>query len=245
MGVKELFGLHAISGSTTYFVEGLFTTFTQIGWKKDPKTNLPVLEKRIDPETKQEIITQVDDPTQPGAVILIDEVTALDPGKNFIFHQILAERKFFVRDANKTYYVAPRVMIMFAGNPKDPRYPGVNKMNLAFADRLGSIYLDALSMAQVQEYITKAYGDVLNADQIKFILDYVADMRDFIKSGSDPIGAELSMRSIKRMASFLAKGASYQDAVEYGFLNTYLAHDKEAYDAMRGHSASSVPGWKV
>ena len=234
LGVKELFGLPSISEGTSYFVEGLFTTFTQIGWKKVYET---------DPTTGKVTYKLVDDPDQPGAIILIDEVTALDPSKNFIFHQILAERKFFVRDANKTYYVAPRVMIMFAGNPKDPRYPGVGKMNLAFADRMGTILLEPLGIASIEKILRdekKGFGKLLKDEQFKFIISYVVKMRDFIKSGDEPLPAELSMRSIKRIASFMASGASRMQAVELGFLNTYVAHDKDTYEALRGHSVSIV-----
>lgn len=228
MGIKELFGLPSISGATSYFVEGLFTTFTQIGWKEVPN-----------PKKKGETML-VEDPTMPGAVILIDEVTALDPSKNFVFHQILAERKFFVRDANKTYYVAPKVMIMFAGNPYDPRYEGTAKMNLAFADRLGTIRMEALTVDEIKIIIEKEYGNTLKQGDIDFLMDYVRDMRDFIKTGQDPLPAEMSMRSIKRMAAFLAKGVDRYLAVQLGFLNTYIAHDKETFDALSAHSLSIV-----
>lgn len=231
MGIKELFGLASISEATSYFVEGLFTTFTQIGWK-----TIEVVNK----DTGKKEYKMVDDETQPGAVILIDEVTALDPSKNFIFHQILAERKFFVRDANKTYYVAPRVMIMFAGNPKDPRYPGVGKMNLAFADRMGTVILQPLGIDKIKEVLKRDYEGLLSKDDIEFIILYIAKMRDFIKSGEEPIPAELSLRSIRRIADFMAKGASKRTAVELGFLNTYIAHDKDTYDTLSGHSASLV-----
>ena len=227
MGVRELFGLPQITGATSYFVEGMFTTFTQIGHKFNPKTG-----------------EYEDNPEEPGAIILIDEVTALDPSKNFIFHQILAERRFFVRDANKTYKVSPKCIFMFAGNPKDPRYPGVGKMNLAFADRMGTLILEPLLLSEIEKIVKDNYvkPKLITSADLEFIIMYVEKMQDFIRNSPEPLPSELSMRSIKRIASFLSQGATRTEAVELGFLNTYTAFDKDTYDTLRGHSKSIVLG---
>lgn len=197
LSVNALFGSPRIINGTSYFVEGLFTTFTKI-----------------------------------PSLILIDEVTALDPSKNFVFHQILAERKFFVKEANKTYYMHPQCMIIFAGNPMNPRYPGVGKMNLAFADRMGTFVLEPLNIKEIRGLFE---ADVKRGDITKQELDklmsYTESIRDYIHK-TPSVKAEFSTRSLKRIVSFLSQKIDFRTAVEWAFINTYTAFDRATYDSL-------------
>ena len=170
--------------------------------------------------------------TQMPSLILIDEVTALDPTKNFVFHQILAERKFFVKEENHTFYLDPNCMVIFAGNPMNPRYPGVGKMNLAFGDRMATFVLEQMTIAEIRGLL-KSYVDkklVSQADLDK-LMQYTDAVRGHIKT-TPAIKAEFSMRSIRRFMDFLSVQIPPRQAIELAFINTYTAFDRATYDGL-------------
>ena len=170
--------------------------------------------------------------TQMPSLILIDEVTALDPTKNFVFHQILAERKFFVKEENHMFYLDPNCMIIFAGNPMNPRYPGVGKMNLAFGDRMATFVLEQMSIAEIRgllkPYVDKKLVEQADVDKLMQFTDAV---RGHIKT-TPTVKAEFSMRSIRRFMDFISEKVPPRQAMELAFINTYTAFDRATYEGL-------------
>ena len=81
---------------------------------------------------------------QAPSIILIDEVTALDPAKSFKLHQLLGDKEVLVKEANRgqgqLFKVHPKCFIILAGNPPNSgRYNGTNKANVALIDRPDAI----------------------------------------------------------------------------------------------------------
>jgi len=163
--------------------------------------------------------------TKIPSVILIDEVTALDPAKNFVFHQILAQRRFYVKDANETYDLHEDCFILFAGNPPNVKYTGLSKFNVAFADRMGTLIIDPLTQKQYRVILNK----MPQAD-FETLMRYHYECQSMIKQAN--LRAEFSLRSLRRIAGLLALGYSWRKSIDLGFLNGIQPFDKKAYDSL-------------
>lgn len=177
--------------------------------------------------------------TQIDAVILIDEVTALDPAKTFLFHQILASRRFFSKDAKeedgsegKRYDLNPDCLICFAGNP--PWYAGTQPLNLAFQDRLATVILDPLSQKDLMRLLTGKRGKEkfpnLTPKMVDSIIKMFFDVKNFIEKSEGKIRAIISNRGVEKIAALISDGYDPFNAVQLGFLNAVRSSNKKEAD---------------
>jgi len=160
------------------------------------------------------------------SIILIDEVTALDPAKNFVFHQILAQRKFYSKEANKSYKLHDDAYIMFAGNPPSLKYTGLNKFNIAFADRMGAIIVEPLERKELNQIFEKQ----IPKDKLEKLFDYYDMVRKMITE--QRLRAEFSLRSLRRIVGLIKYGYEFREAINYGFLNNIKPFEPVVYDAI-------------
>lgn len=167
---------------------------------------------------------------QQPSTILLDEITALDPGKNFMLHQLLQSREFFVKEANrgegKVYKLHPGVKLILACNPPTGKYPGTNRMNVALVDRPQVIWIEELSMSEVKEIIPA------HAHKEKLLL-YYNDSRKVIQAHN--IRTTFSLRGIKKILASLNAGMTLNTALHDGFLNGARATGgEEGYRVLLG-----------
>jgi hypothetical protein len=162
------------------------------------------------------------------SVILIDEVTALDPAKSFKLHQLLNSREVFVKEADrgrgKVYRAHPDCFIILAGNPPGARYGGVVKPNVALINRCVNVEVPELSVAEIGAIIPE------HAEKAA-ILRYYGEARTLIaKQG---YRTTFSVRNGKRLIGLLGLGFNLREALALAFLNeAKLTAGKDAAEAL-------------
>jgi len=167
--------------------------------------------------------------TQVPSVILLDEITATDPAMMFQFHQLLASKKLFVREAfgtGKEYKVHPDCWIVFAGNPPTAKYVGTTKLNWAFLSRLYAVEVLPPSKDEFEK--------ILNLDKKIFgkLYDYYEKFREGIKTNN--LRTSFSLREMKKIKILLDSGMDLETAINYAFINVVESQDIEAAKFFRG-----------
>ena len=162
------------------------------------------------------------------SVILIDEVTALDPAKSFKLHQLLNSREVFVKEADrgrgKVYRAHPECIIVLAGNPPGVRYGGVVKPNVALINRCINVEVSELSEAELR-------GIIPEHAEKENVLRYYGEARTLIAKQS--YRTTFSVRNGKRLVSLLENGFKLGEALALAFLNeAKLTAGKDAAEAL-------------
>lgn len=178
---------------------------------------------------------------QVPSIILLDEITALDPGKNFMLHQLLNSREFFVKEADrgkgKTYKLHPECRIILACNPPNAKYPGTNRLNVALVDRPMVIWVDDLTLNEVKQ-ITP------NSKQKDNLIRFYTDARSVIQKNN--LRTTFSVRALKKITMAVLGGAGVNEAVHHGFLNGVRATaGDEGYKALLGVASTIWPEVKL
>lgn len=167
---------------------------------------------------------------QQPSVILLDEITALDPGKNFMLHQLLNSREFFVKEAERgkgrTYRLHPDCRLILACNPPNAKYPGTNRLNVALVDRPQVLWIEDLTLTEVKDIVPNTiHKDTL----IKF---YAAG-RSMIQKNN--LRTTFSIRALKKVSESLMANVSINEALHHGFLNGVRATaGDDGYKALVG-----------
>lgn len=205
LSVRELFGTIHLIGASSYFLEGVFLKMCQV-----------------------------------PSVILIDEITAIDPSKNFLFHQILASREFFVKDyrekgrIGKTFRLHPDCFIVFAGNPPNLRYIGVDKLNIAFLDRLCVVeveHLDDNEIKMALEKFLKLRGMSLKKETFDLIKSLNKEIRSLIIQKE--LRAQFTLRTMQKIALMIEGGWSVEDAVRIAFYDGVKNFDPDDAETIK------------
>lgn len=167
---------------------------------------------------------------QQPSVILLDEITALDPGKNFMLHQLLNSREFFVKEADrglgKTYKLHPDCRLILACNPPNSKYPGTNRLNVALVDRPQVLWIDDLSLTEVKDIVPDT------AHKNALIVFY-SQGRAMIQKNN--LRTTFSVRALKKVSEAIISNVSINEALHHGFLNGVRATaGDEGYKALVG-----------
>lgn len=175
---------------------------------------------------------------QVPSVILLDEITALDPGKNFMLHQLLQTREFFIKEANRglgrTYKLHPECRLVLACNPPSGKYPGTNRMNVALVDRPQVLWMDELSIEDIRKIVPS------HKEKDNLLLFY-KEVKSIIEKNG--YRTTFSIRSMKKIVDALNLGMHLGDALHDGFLNGVRATaGDEAYKVM---FAIAKTVWKI
>lgn len=150
-------------------------------------------------------------------VILLDEFNALPPSRLFFLHELLDNRRFFVREAAQGEIIDchPEAVIMLACNPAGARYAGTNKMNAALIDRCAVVDVPTWTPEQVAHLF-----DTGRPETTAKLIKYYTDARAMISQQS--LRAVFSLRAVKRVAASLRAGDSAGVALSTGFFNAAL-----------------------
>lgn len=167
---------------------------------------------------------------QNPSVVLLDEITALDPGKNFMLHQLLQTREFFIKEANrgegKAYRLHERCKIILGCNPPNAKYPGTNRLNVALVDRPQVIWMDELTPAEIKAITPE------HPEKDKLLVFYKEAKKIIVTNN---MRTTFSLRGIKKVMSGLESGMSMREALHHGFLNGARATSgDDAYLALLG-----------
>jgi len=154
---------------------------------------------------------------QVPSVILFDEWNALPPSKAFFLHELIENRRFFIKDADagRVVSVHKNCIILLACNPNGAKYSGTNKSNCALVDRCAVIDVPALSVNDVASAF-----DTGNADSTRALKTFYNDSQRIIRD--QKLRVVLSLRGVKRIASALRDGDDVAQALAVNFYNCAL-----------------------
>ena len=153
---------------------------------------------------------------QPS-VILIDEVNALPSSKAFFLHELLDNRRIFIKDAGggRVVNLHEDCKVILACNPSGARYSGTQKVNVALADRVQVLQIPNFDI----ETVAKAF-ETGNEETTKSLKQFYEEASRVIKEQN--LRLTFSLRAIKRIAKAIRRGAKTEDALACGFYNVAL-----------------------
>ena len=168
--------------------------------------------------------------SQHPSVILLDEINALDPGKNFMLHQLLNSREFFVKESNRgegrTYRLHPDCKVILACNPTNGMYSGTNRINIALLDRLVIIEVKELSKPEIEKVIP-------DFEHKNNLIEFYVQIREVIKK--ENVKVVFSLRTVFKIIECLELGFDIGDAIKVSFLNSVkISGGDSTYQACYG-----------
>jgi len=152
---------------------------------------------------------------QQPAVILFDEFNALPAARLFFLHELLDQRRFFVKESNAIYNVNPQTIIILACNPNGAKYSGTNKTNAALIDRCAVVDVKPFNVDELAANFEAGSQPLTDA-----LKRYYVDANELIKA--QQLRVVFGIRAVKRIAQLLKNGFCLADALAIGFYNCAL-----------------------
>lgn len=155
---------------------------------------------------------------QKPCVVLFDEVNCLPAGKLFMLHELLENRRLFVKDApseQSIVKVHEQARIFLSMNPPEAKYSGTNRLNSALANR--PVFIEVPSFKD-EEIMNIKTGQVKLDEQIKL---FYMECNKIIKE--QKLRISISKRNIDAIIRGIKDGLSIEKAVMHGFINSALA----------------------
>lgn len=161
---------------------------------------------------------------QRPSVILIDEFNALPASRLFFLHEMLDNRRIFIKDAKggECINLHPDCRILLACNPNGAKYSGTNKINVALVDRCAVVNVPELNPDDFAELF-----DCKNKKNTENLKRFYCEVKRVVNEQN--LRVAFSIRAVKRIADGLRNGDQIAEALAYGFYNSayVTATDKE------------------
>jgi len=172
--------------------------------------------------------------SQCPSIIHIAEVNACDPGRNFILHELLNNRRFFVKEADngkgKVFHLHEDCWIVLDGNPPGARYNGTSRYNVAFMTRVGVINVPTWTSEEILKFIGT---HPMQAELAQFYMEWTAQIR------SSEIRGAMTLRELGRLKRYIDRGHVMGEAIDMACLNqVQLTDGTQAYETGRGIAMS-------
>ncbi len=155
-------------------------------------------------------------------VVLFDEVNSLPPARLFMLHELIQNRRLFVKDApaeSAIINVHAEARLMFAMNPAGSSYSGANRLNCALANRLPVIEVKPFDTSKL---VIDSGNDSIN----NMIRKFYQESQRVIKE--QRLRVVVSKRNIDRIANAIKSGLSVSNAVREGFINSAMTTATES-----------------
>jgi len=152
------------------------------------------------------------------SVILFDEVNCLPPGKLFMLHELLENRKLFIKDAPSDQSIVKLhdgVRIFLSMNPPEARYSGTSRLNTALGTRTS--WVEILPFRD-EEIMTEKTGD---EELDGRILQFYREATRVIKE--QKLRVTICKRNIDAIVDSLRLGLCLENSLLHGFINSALA----------------------
>lgn len=165
---------------------------------------------------------------QQPSVILIDEFNAIHSSRLFFLHELLDNRRLFIKDAEggKVINLHKDCKIFLACNPNTARYSCTQKINAALGDRVVVIPVEPFNSEKIKHFFDT--GAQNTTDALKnFYNDAVRMINE------QGLRVVFSLRGVKRIANAIKSGDNLADALAFGFYNVaHLVANKEDKESL-------------
>lgn len=155
---------------------------------------------------------------QQPCIMVIDELPSATPEIFFKLHELLQERRIFVKELGKVYNQHENCYIFATGNFKNNLYIGNNKMNEALISRFIIKTMEDFSNAELEQII-----DFDDKRLKKQLLKFYRDTRSLIKTQNKKF--LMTIRNLQNIVQLLKHGFNITEALQWGFLDSILVNN--------------------
>jgi MoxR-like ATPase len=155
---------------------------------------------------------------QQPSVVLFDELPSASAEIFFKLHELLQERRIYVKELDAVFEVHPECKIMAAGNFKSSIYVGNNKLNAALVSRFIVKILEDFTV----EEISKTF-DIPDANLKKHLVDFYMTVKSVVKQQNKRF--IFTIRHLQSIAQLLNCGFNVHEAMAFGFLDSIAVNN--------------------
>jgi len=151
-------------------------------------------------------------------VILFDEFNAIDSKRLFFLHELLQNRKLFVKEFNggQTFKVNNDALFVLACNPNTVRYTGTNKINVALANRVNV----TVNVPEFETNEIKPLFETGNDNLTRMLQQFYNEIKQLNREQN--LRFAFSLRNVETIVNALRNGDNVSDALKFGLLDNIL-----------------------
>jgi len=162
---------------------------------------------------------------QEPSLIILDELPSATPEIFFKLHELLQEKRIFIKELGKVIEQHPQCYIYATGNFRNSLYIGNNKMNEALIKRFMTKVLDDFSDNELDQII-----QMDNKSLKRKLLQFYKETKDICKKQNKKF--LITIRDLQSITHLLNERFSLSQALHWGFLDSIMvnnnAEDKKA-----------------
>ena len=176
---------------------------------------------------------------QQPCVIMFDELPAANAEIFFKLHELLQERRIYVKELGKIFEVHENCYIFAAGNFKNAMYIGNNRMNAALISRFMVRVIEDFSKSEIEMIID--YDDKAVKSSL---VDFYFRVKEIIKKQQKRY--QITIRNLQSITELLNIKFSMNDAIQFGLLDSIMVNNTEdELLAVKDLAMATLPGYKI
>jgi hypothetical protein len=151
------------------------------------------------------------------SIIVIDELPSSTPDIFFKFHELLQQKRVFVKEIGKVYKQHAKCFIFASGNFKNSLYIGNNKLNEALVSRF--------NVKVVEDFTEAELNKILKTDDKmkQRLIQFYQDIKDLIKKQNKKF--VISLRNLQSFIHLYNQGMDINEAFEWSVLDSIMVNN--------------------
>jgi len=154
---------------------------------------------------------------QTPSIILIDELPSATPEIFFKCHELLQEKKIFVKELGKVYKQHPHCYIFASGNFRNALYIGNNKMNEALVSRFMVKVMEDFSDAELNKILDTS------SELKRKLITFYRDVKKLIESQNKKF--TISLRNLQSVIALEKQGFPLVDALHWSIFDSIMVNN--------------------
>lgn len=176
-----------------------------------------------------------------GAVVLLDEVNFVDPQRGALLHELLDNRRVFVKEANggmgMVLEIPENIRFLLACNPPSAAFGGTQRMNAALGDRGATVVAPPIGKAMVNQLLKRWMVEKKLADALSRLF---LQAEKLVRQQN--LRIQVSIRSLRRIVDGINSGIPIRRAILQGLVNAAVVlGDNVGKDALTGLIRTELP----
>ena len=175
---------------------------------------------------------------QNPSVILFDELPSANAEIFFKLHELLQERRIYVKELDQIFEVHKDCRIAAAGNFKNSLYVGNNKLNAALTSRFVVKVLDDFTVEELSHIIS--YEE--NKEMKEKIIQFYQKVKEVIVQQKKRY--VITIRHLQSIVQLLKCGFQVKEAFKFGFIDSIAVNNNlDEMRAIDDIAMTSIPGY--
>jgi len=176
---------------------------------------------------------------QQPCVIVLDELPSAEPEIFFKLHELLQEKRIFVKELGKVFNQHPNCYIFATGNFKNSLYVGNNKMNEALVSRFMVKVMDDFTDTELDKII-----ELDDKPLKRQLIQFYRGVQNIIKQQNRKY--VISIRNLNSIVQlYKTDHLAFSDALKWGFIDSIMVNNNREDKVAVWDFAISIFGSKV